>query len=130
MSRSWLGFAGWNAAAAAAIGFIGQTLVAPGSAGAVWAGTLASFTGALAGSVPLAAELERMPGGGGKAAAAIGKATLLRLAVTVVAGLVAAFSGVVASTERRTLLFTLAAAYLALLAVETGWFLKQARKDR
>jgi hypothetical protein len=125
--RSWLGFAGWNAVAAGAIGFAGQALVAPAAAGAVWAGTLASFAGALAGSVPLAAELDKPSG---KAAAAIGKATLLRLAVTVAAGLVAVFSGAAATTERRTLLFSLGASYLALLAVETGWFLKQARKER
>jgi len=127
VTRSWLGFAGWNAVVAGALGFAGQSLAAPEAAGAVWVGTLASFAGALAGSVPLAAELDRPSG---KAAAAIGKATLLRLAVTVAGGLVAVFSGVVASAHRRTLLFTLGASYLALLAVETGWFLRQARKER
>jgi hypothetical protein len=124
VSRSWLGFAGWNTAAAAAIGGAAQLLVGPDETGAVWAGTLASFAGALAGSVPLAAELDRPSG---RAATAIGKATLLRLAVTLAGAVAASLLG---DFERRTLLFTVAAAYLGLLAVETGWFLRQARKER
>ena len=124
MTRSWFEFAGLNAIATVAIGCIGQATVAVPYAGAVWAGALASFAGALAGSVPLAREIAAPSG---RSTAAIGKATLLRLAVTLAGGLVALFVG---RFDRRTLLFSLAASYLALLAVETGWFLKQARKER
>jgi hypothetical protein len=74
--------------------------------------------------VPLARELDAPSG---KSAAAIGKATLFRLAVTLAGGLAAALSG---RFDRRTLIASLAATYLALLALETGWFLKQARKER
>jgi hypothetical protein len=125
--RSWLEFAALNAAATVAIGCIGQAAVAAPNAGAVWAGALASFAGALAGSVPLAREIDALSAGSGRSAAAIGKASLLRLAVTLAGGLGAALAG---RFDRRTLLASLAAAYLALLAVETGWFLKQARKER
>jgi hypothetical protein len=124
MTKSWWGFAGWNALAATAIGFAGQAVAAPEQAGAVWAGTLASFAGALAGSVPLAREIDAPTG---KSATVIGRATLLRLAVTLAGGAVAALAG---GFERRTLLFALAVAYLGLLAVETGWFLRKARKER
>ena len=124
MTRSWIEFAALNAVATVAIGCVGQAAVAAPYASAVWAGALASFAGALAGSVPLAREIQSPSG---RSATAIGKATLLRLAVTVAGGLLVAFAG---RFDRRTLLFSLAAAYLALLAVETGWFLKQARKER
>ncbi len=124
MMRSWLEFAALNAIATVAIGCIGQAALAAPYAGAVWAGALASFAGALAGSVPLAKEIDAPSG---RSVAAIGKATLLRLAVTLAGGLVAALVG---RFDRRTLLASLAGAYLALLAVETGWFLKQARKER
>jgi len=124
MMRSWLEFAALNAIATVAIGCVGQAAVATPYAGAVWAGALASFAGALAGSAPLAREIAAPSG---RAVAAIGKATLLRLAVTLAGGLVATLVG---RFDRRTLLASLAGAYLALLAVETGWFLKQARKER
>jgi hypothetical protein len=127
VTRSWLEFSALNTVAAAALGCIGQAMAAAPFAGAVWAGTLASFVGALAGSLPLAKEIDAISAGAGRSAAAIGKATLLRLAVTIAGGLVAGFVG---RFDRRTLLFSLAATYLALLAVETGWFLKQARKER
>lgn len=127
MNRIWLGFAALSAVAAAVTGAVGHSLVAPEAVGAVWAGAAASFAGALAGSVPLAAELGRPSG---KAVAVIGKATLLRLGVTLVAGVVAFLSGFAATEHRRTLLFSLATSYLALLAVETGWFMRQSRKER
>lgn len=127
MNRSWYGFAGWNLAVAAGLGLAGQSWVAPDRAGAVWWGVLASFAGALAGSIPLAAEVAKAATGGGNAAAAIGKATLLRLAVTLIVGGAVAVLG---NQDRRTLLGSLAVSYLALLAVETLWFLQQSRKER
>lgn len=124
MIRIWLGFIGWSALAATGVGFAGQSWVGAEEVGAIWMGTVASFVGAIAGSLPLAAELSSPTP---KPVAAIGKATGLRLLATLGAGLIAALAG---NWDRRVLLGSLAASYLALLAVETGWFLKQARKER
>jgi hypothetical protein len=122
--RAWAGFAAWSALVAAAVGFAGQAALGPDSAGAVWMGTFASFLGAVFGSLPLAAELVSPSG---KPVAAIGKATMVRLLGTLAVALLAALAG---GWERKTLLGSVAASYVALLAVETGWFLRQARKDR
>lgn len=127
MNRTWLGFAIWNLVAAAGVGLTAQAFVTPEKHGAVWWGVLASLAGAIAGSWPLAAEVERSAGGGGNAAAAMGKATLFRLAVTLAIGGAVALLG---NQDRRTLLGSLAVSYLALLAVETFWFLQQSRKKR
>lgn len=124
MIRTWLGFIGWSAIAAAGIGFAGQAFVGAAEAGAVWMGAVASFLGAVAGSLPLAAELSAPSP---KPVAAIGKATGFRLLVTLGAGLLAALAG---SWDRKILLGSLGASYLAIVAVETGWFLKQAREER
>lgn len=124
MIRHWAGFLGWSALAATAVALAGQALLGARPSGAVWMGALASFLGAAAGSLPLAAELTAPTG---RPAAAIGKATGFRLLVTLGAGLIAALSG---SWDRKLLLGSLGASYLALLAVETGWFLKQVRTER
>lgn len=124
MIRHWFGFLGWSALAAAAVALAGQALFGATPSGAIWMGALASFLGAAAGSLPLAAELTAPTG---RPAAAMGKATGFRLLVTLGAGLIAALAG---NWDRKVLLGSLGASYLALLAVETGWFLKQARTER
>jgi hypothetical protein len=121
--RTWLGFIGWSALVTAGVGAAGQAIV-PAAAGAIWMGAVASLLGAVAGSLPLAAELVAPSG---KPAAAIGKATAFRLLTTLGVVLIAALAG---SWDRKFLLGSAGASYLALLAVETGWFLKQARKER
>jgi hypothetical protein len=133
----WLGFAGVGAAATLVLGVVGQVVAAkwgmPGAGSSVWAGCLASFAGSLAGAVPLAQEIAgakapaaagRAPRTDGSPIAAIGKASLFRLLVALAAGLSAVVSG---RWDRRTLLFTLAASYVALLAVETWWLLGRLR---
>ena len=142
----WLGFAGIAAASTVALGVLGQAVAAKlglsQAGGSVWAGCLASFAGSLAGALPLAQELAgkrqpesradaaetgRSPGSAGaprSPIAAIGKASLLRLLVALALGLAAVVSG---RWDRRTLLFTLAASYVALLAVETWWLLGRLR---
>jgi hypothetical protein len=122
--RIWLGFIGWSLLAAVGVGLAGQTWLGESAAGAVWMGTFASLLGAVCGSLPLAAELVAPSG---KSAAAIGKATGFRLLVTLGVALVAAVAG---GWDRKLLLGSVAVSYVALLAVETGWFLKQARKER
>ena len=97
--------------------------------GGIWVGCLASFAGSLAGAVPLAQEVAgstKAPAGRSPSAAiaAIGKASLWRLLVSLAAGLAAVTSG---RWERRTLLFALATSYVALLAVETWWLLGRLR---
>lgn len=124
MIRTWLGFIGWSALAAAGVGFVGRALAGEAAAGAIWMGAAASFAGGIAGSLPLAAELVAPSG---KPAAAIGKATAFRLLTTLGVALIAAIGG---SWDRKFLLGSTGASYLALLAVETGWFLKQARTER
>ncbi|MDQ1347547.1 MAG: hypothetical protein QG573_919, partial [Acidobacteriota bacterium] len=120
----WLGFAGVGAAATLALGFLGQVVAAklgvPETGSSIWAGCLASFAGSLAGALPLAQEIAGKAGAAGSPIAAIGKASLLRLLVALTVGLGAVLSG---RWERRTLLFTLAASYVALLAAETWWLL-------
>ena len=126
MSRSWFGFAGWNLLTGAGLVAIGQVLVAKENIEAAWMGILVSVAGALAGSIPLAAEIDKPANAGKNAAAAIGKATLVRLAVTLASG---ALIGLAGSWERRTFLGSLAASYLVLLAVETSWFLKKSKQS-
>jgi hypothetical protein len=137
-SEIWLGFAGVGAVATLALGALGQVAAArlgvPEAGSSVWAGCLASFAGSLAGALPLAQEIAGMAGAGalgtrakGSPIAAIGKASLFRLLVALLAGLGAVASG---RWDRRTLLFTLAASYVALLAVETWWLLGRLRAKR
>jgi hypothetical protein len=102
----------------------------PQAGSSVWAGCLASFAGSLAGALPLAQEIagrgRQGPGTGasGSPIAAIGKASLFRLLVALLAGLGAVVAG---RWDRRTLLFSLAASYVVLLAVETWWVLGRLR---
>lgn len=124
MIRTWLGFIGWSALVAAGLGVAGQAALGADHSGAVWMGVIASLLGAVAGSLPLAAELVSPSG---KPAAAIGKATAFRLLSTLAVALVAAIAG---GWDRKLFLGSVAVSYVALLAVETGWFLKQARKER
>jgi hypothetical protein len=126
----WLGFAGVAAVATLLLGAVGQVVARRlgwmDAAGSIWVGSLASFAGSLAGAVPLAQEVA----GGDPASspiAAIGKASLWRLLLALAAGLAAVTSG---QWERRTLLFALAASYVALLAVETWWLLGRLRTAR
>lgn len=143
ISEVWLGFAGVGAAATLALAAVGQVAAAklgvPEAGSSVWAGCLASFAGSLAGALPLAQEIAgkgRLGSGtdgtgntraSGSPIAAIGKASLFRLLVALVAGLAAVVSG---RWDRRTLLFTLAASYVVLLAVETWWLLGRLRAKR
>lgn len=145
-SEIWLGFAGVGAVATLALAGLGQIAAAklgvPEAGSSVWAGCLASFAGSLAGAVPLAQEIAgrgrreagaggtgklRTTSGGGTPIAAIGKASLFRLLVALTSGVLAVVSG---RWDRRTLLFTLAASYVALLAVETWWLLGRLRAKR
>lgn len=127
----WLGFAGVGAAATLVLGVLGQVVAAklgvPETGSSIWAGCLASFAGSLAGALPLAQEIAGKAGAAGSPIAAIGKASLLRLLVALTVGLGAVLSG---RWDRRTLLFTLAASYVALLAVETWWLLGRLRAKR
>ena len=127
----WLGFAGVGAAATLALGVLGQVVAAklgvPEAGSSIWAGCLASFAGSLAGALPLAQEIAGKAGAAGSPIAAIGKASLFRLLVALTVGLGAVLSG---RWDRRTLLFTLAASYVALLAVETWWLLGRLRAKR
>jgi hypothetical protein len=135
----WLGFAGVGAAATLALALLGQLVAAklgvPEAGSSIWAGCLASFAGSLAGALPLAQEIAGGAGNGGGGVdrttgspiAAIGKASLFRLLVALTAGLAAVLSG---RWDRRALLFTLAASYVALLAVETWWLLGRLRAKR
>lgn len=127
----WLGFAGVGAAATLALGLLGQVVAAqlgvPEAGSSIWAGCLASFAGSLAGALPLAQEIAGKAGAAGSPIAAIGKASLLRLLIALTVGLGAVLSG---RWDRRTLLFTLAASYVALLAVETWWLLGRLRAKR
>ena len=127
----WLGFAGVGAAATLALGVLGQVVAAklgvPEIGSSIWAGCLASFAGSLAGALPLAQEIAGKAGAAGSPIAAIGKASLLRLLVALTVGLGAVLTG---RWDRRTLLFTLAASYVALLAVETWWLLGRLRAKR
>ncbi len=131
----WLGFAGLAAGATLALGALGQVVAAklavPDVGGSIWAGCLASFAGSLAGAVPLAQQLAGEPGMGKEAAgspiAAIGKSSLFRLLVALTAGLGAVLMG---RWDRRALLFTLAASYVVLLAIETWWLLGRLRAKR
>ena len=124
----WLGFAGVGAIATLLLGVAGQMMarrIGLQELGGIWVGCLASFAGSLAGAVPLAQEVAgstKAPAGRSPSAAiaAIGKASLWRLLVSLAAGLAAVTSG---RWERRTLLFALATSYVALLAVETWWLL-------
>ncbi|MBP9144002.1 MAG: hypothetical protein KBF21_18385 [Thermoanaerobaculia bacterium] len=138
-SEIWLGFAGVGAAATLALCLLGQVVAAqlgvPEAGSSIWAGCLASFAGSLAGALPLAQEIAGKAGDGAAAAgrvtgspiAAIGKASLFRLLVALTAGLGAVLAG---RWDRRALLFTLAASYVALLAVETWWLLSRLRAKR
>jgi len=129
----WLGFAGVGSVATLLLGAVGQMLARRmglmDSAGEIWVGCLASFAGSLAGAVPLAQEVAGgEPGSAARSPiAAIGKASLWRLLLALAAGLAAVTSG---QWERRTLLFALAASYVALLAVETWWLLGRLRTAR
>ena len=130
----WLGFAGVGAVATLALGALGQIAMAkmgiPEAGSSVWAGCLASFAGSLAGALPLAQEIASHAKAGasrGSPIAAIGKASLVRLLVALTVGLVAVLDG---RWDRRVLLFTLAASYVALLAVETWWLLGRLRAKR
>lgn len=135
----WLGFAGVGAIATLTLGLLGQVVAArlgvPEAGSSIWAGCLASFAGSLAGALPLAQEIAGRAGDGaagavratGSPIAAIGKASLFRLLVALTAGLGAVLSG---RWDRRALLFTLAASYVALLAVETWWLLGRLRAKR
>lgn len=133
-SGVWLGFAGVGAVATLALGALGQVAAAklgmPQAGSSVWAGCLASFAGSLAGALPLAQEIagrgRQGPGTGASRSpiAAIGKASLFRLLVALLAGLGAVVAG---RWDRRTLLFSLAASYVVLLAVETWWVLGRLR---
>ncbi len=127
----WLSFAGVGAAATLALGVLGQVVAAklgvPEAGSSIWAGCLASFAGSLAGAVPLAQEIAGKPGAAESPIAAIGKASLFRLLVALTVGLGAVLTG---HWDRRTLLFTLAASYVALLAVETWWLLGRLRAKR
>ena len=128
----WLGFAGVGAIATLLLGVAGQMMarrIGLQELGGIWVGCLASFAGSLAGAVPLAQEVAgstKAPAGRSPSAAiaAIGKASLWRLLVSLAAGLAAVTSG---RWERRTLLFALATSYVALLAVETWWLLGRIR---
>lgn len=128
----WLGFAGVGAIATLLLGVAGQMMarrIGLQELGGIWVGCLASFAGSLAGAVPLAQEVAggtKAPAGRSPSAAiaAIGKASLWRLLVSLAAGLAAVTSG---RWERRTLLFALATSYVALLAVETWWLLGRLR---
>lgn len=133
-SEIWLGFAGVGALATLALGALGQIAAAklgvPDAGSSVWAGCLASFAGSLAGAVPLAQEIAGatpMKSASSSPIAAIGKASLFRLLVALTVGLAAVVSG---RWDRRALLFTLAASYVALLAVETWWLLGRLRAKR
>ncbi|MDQ1348353.1 MAG: hypothetical protein QG573_1727 [Acidobacteriota bacterium] len=127
----WLSFAGVGAAATLALGVLGQVMAAklgvPEGGSSIWAGCLASFAGSLAGALPLAQEIAGKAGAAGSPIAAIGKASLFRLLVALTVGLGAVLTG---RWDRRTLLFTLAASYVALLAVETWWLLGRLRAKR
>ncbi len=133
-SGVWLGFAGVGAVATLALGALGQVAAAklgmPQAGSSVWAGCLASFAGSLAGALPLAQEIAGRgrqgagTGANGSPIAAIGKASLFRLLVALLAGLGAVVAG---RWDRRTLLFSLAASYVVLLAVETWWVLGRLR---
>lgn len=127
----WLSFAGIGAAATLALGVLGQMMAAklgvPEAGSSIWAGCLASFAGSLAGALPLAQEIAGKAGAAGSPIAAIGKASLFRLLVALTVGLGAVLTG---RWDRRTLLFTLAASYVALLAVETWWLLGRLRAKR
>lgn len=134
----WLGFAGVGAAATIALGALGQLVATklgvPETVSSIWAGCLASFAGSLAGALPLAQEIAGRTGARAAASpiAAIGKASLFRLLIALAAGLAAVLVG---RWDRRALLLTLAASYVALLAVETWWLLgrlhaKQAQRSR
>lgn len=126
----WLGFAGVGSAATVLLGALGQVVagrLGMLETGGVWAGCLASLAGSLAGAVPLAREIagrELAEKADGSPIAAIGKASLFRLLVALIAGLAAATSG---RWDRKTLLFALVASYVALLAVETWWLLGRLR---
>lgn len=135
-SEIWLGFAGVGAVATLVIGTLGQYAARQwgvGGAGSVWAGCFASLLGSLAGAVPLSQEiasLRRQPASGrpgGAPIAAIGKASLFRLAIGLIAALAALGTGF---WERRTLLFALAASYVALLGAETWWMLNRLSAGR
>ena len=133
-SEIWLGFAGVGAAATLALCLLGQVVAAqlgvPEAGSSIWAGCLASFAGSLAGALPLAQEIAGRgrqgagTGASGSPIAAIGKASLFRLLVALLAGLGAVVAG---RWDRRTLLFSLAASYVVLLAVETWWVLGRLR---
>ena len=149
ISGVWLGFAGVGAVATLALGALGQVAAAklgvPEAGSSVWAGCLASFAGSLAGALPLAQEIAgrgrqeagtgaaggtnglRTTEAGGSPIAAVGKASLFRLLVALLAGLAAVVAG---RWDRRTLLLTLAASYVVLLAVETWWLLGRLRAKR
>ena len=127
----WLSFAGVGAAATLALGVLGQVMAAklgvPEAGSSIWAGCLASFAGSLAGALPLSQEIAGTAGAAGSPIAAIGKASLFRLLVALTVGLGAVLTG---RWDRRALLFTLAASYVALLAVETWWLLGRLRAKR
>ncbi len=127
----WLGFAGVGAVATLALGVLGQVVAAkwgvPEAGSSIWAGCLASFAGSLAGALPLAQEIAGRAGAAGSPIAAIGKASLFRLLVALTAGLGTVLTG---GWDRRALLLTLAASYVALLAVETWWLLGRLRAKR
>jgi len=126
----WLGFAGVGSAATVLLGTLGQVVagrMGMPEAGGVWAGCLASLAGSLAGAVPLAQEIagrELAEKREGSTIAAIGKASLFRLLVALIAGFAAVTSG---RWDRRALLLALAASYVALLVVETWWLLGRLR---
>lgn len=126
--RAWLGFVAVLAVAAAAVGIAGHLPVgrsggAPALRG-LWLGCLVSLVAAAAGSVPLA----RLVGGRedpSGVVAAVGKATMIRFAVTLAGALWLVSGGVVAT---RPLLLAVAVSYLVLLAVETWWLLRSLRQ--
>jgi hypothetical protein len=127
VGRTWLGFVGVLAAAAALVVLAGQFPVGrQGGATALrglWLGCLVSLMAAAAGSVPLARLVGQEDQSG--VVAAVGKATLIRFTVTLGAALWLVSSGWV---ETRPLLLSVAVSYLALLAVETWWLLRSLRK--
>ncbi|MEO8276122.1 MAG: hypothetical protein ABI639_07865 [Thermoanaerobaculia bacterium] len=137
----WAGFAGAGGLATVALAVLGQMGAArmgvPGAAASVWLGCLASFAGSLAGALPLtqmiaerkaatatAASASRQPTPALAPISAIGKASLWRMLGALAAGGAAVASG---RWDRKVLLFALAASYVVLLAVETGWMLRSLR---
>ncbi len=127
---TWVGFAAVSTAGALAAAALGLLLGNRGwlvPDGSIPVGCLCSLAGSWAGAIPLAHGLagRSRPGSAtGIPVAEIGKASLYRLLVTLLAAGGAVGLG---DWQRRSLLFAVAVSYVLLLAVETGWLMNRLR---